>query len=94
MSNNSPEKAKENTKNQEEPEFVLDEVFSEPTEYHNTLEIINGLETIKVSELYDYVRDRTDEAFSAEFQVWYRYFECPLDHANTKISIWLNKRIV
>ena len=65
MSNNSSEKPK----NQEEPELALEEVFSEPTEYYNTLELRNGLKKIKVSELYDYVRERTDEAFSVEFQV-------------------------
>jgi hypothetical protein len=42
---------------------------SEQTDYCNTLEIISNLEVIKVSEIFDYVADRTDESLSAEFQV-------------------------
>ncbi|XP_060574463.1 receptor-type tyrosine-protein phosphatase alpha-like [Ruditapes philippinarum] len=55
----------------------LDELIPEQTEYINSLDLIDKLVKIKVSELFDYVKDRTDEAFSYDFQSIPTAFQMP-----------------
>ncbi|XP_060596039.1 uncharacterized protein LOC132750111 [Ruditapes philippinarum] len=55
----------------------LDELIPEQTEYINSLDLIDKLDKIKVSELFDYVKDRADEAFSYDFQSIPTAFQMP-----------------